>query len=223
MAELVVKKILFISYQFPPQAGPGVHRSIKLVKHLPKFGYDPIVITTQTDHFAAHGYRMDQKLLDQIDSQTEIIRLKSYSPAKFIKFCMKIKLYRFIWYFFYRWFWEYSVFWSTKNFKAIEKIVNEQKIELVYTTSGPFSTMLLGRKLKRKLGVKWVADLRDPFTDGYQWSFPSKMHWRKMRRFEKKLFSEPDILVVNTDEVKKLYLKRNYRNENSIVVINNGF
>lgn len=218
-----MKNILFIAYQFPPKSGIGVHRSINLVNLLPEFGYNPIVLTVNEKDWEDNGYSVDKNLLNNLKENLTIVRTPSYEPSKLIQFLMKIKLYRFFWYLFYPLLWEWSMFWSLKNFRLSKELIQQHDIKLVYTSSGPFSSMLLGRKLKKKLGVKWVADLRDPFTDAYAWQFPSKIHWYLARLFEKNLFSKPDILVVNTNEVKKLYVKRNYRDEKSIIVINNGF
>jgi glycosyltransferase involved in cell wall biosynthesis len=218
-----MKKILFIAYQFPPKSGPGVHRSINLVKYLPDFGYQPIVLTVDSEEWRKLGQQTDDSLLNLIPENTKIIRTPSYEPQKFIQFAMKWKFYRICWFLFYPFLWEWSLPWAIKNYKKAKQLIKEHDIQLVYTTSGPFSSLLLGWKLKRKLKIRWVADLRDPFTDAYAWQFPSKIHWYAMRIFEKILFAQPDVLVVNTDEVKKRYTQRNYRSENTIQVINNGY
>jgi hypothetical protein len=67
-----------------------------------------------------------------------------------------------------------------------------------------------------------VADFRDPFTDGYQWDFPSKLHWYLARSIEKKILNTADHLVVNTPEVKKLMLSRDILNNDKITAITNG-
>jgi glycosyltransferase involved in cell wall biosynthesis len=217
------EKILFISYQFPPKSGPGVHRSINLVKWLPQYNYDPIVLTVNEEDWIKNGYDIDATLKNEIPENVEVVRTPSYEPIKFVRFLMKLRIYRFFWFVFYPFLWEWSLFWSIKNYKLAKKIIKENKIKLIYSTSGPFSCMLLANRLKKELGVKWVADLRDPFTDAYVWQFPSRIHWFIMRKLEKILFNKPDVLVVNTDEVKKLYLKRGIKNNDTIIVINNGY
>ena len=77
--------------------------------------------------------------------------------------------------------------------------------------------------LKEKLGIKWVADLRDPFTDAYAWDFPSKFHWYYSRRFERKVFSVADKLILNTTETRDLYLKRKLTTEAKSICLTNGF
>lgn len=216
-------KILFVAFQFPPRGGAGVHRSINFVKTLPKFGYKPIVFTISSKDVYKMNEIVDESLLLDIPANTEIIRTKSYIPFKFFSFLKRIKLYRLFWFFFYPIFWESSVLWSIFSYKRAKKTIFENNIKLVYTTSGPFSSMILGFLLKRNLKIKWVADLRDPFTEAYFWDFPSKIHWYLGRFFERYFFNKPDYLIVNTEEVKKLYLKRKLVSKNKIKVINNGF
>ena len=44
-----MKKILIITYYWPPSGGPGVQRWLKFSKYLPEFGYDPIIITVDPE------------------------------------------------------------------------------------------------------------------------------------------------------------------------------
>lgn len=218
-----MQKILFVAYQFPPRGGPGVQRSLNFVKHLRKNGYDPIVLTIQEKDIKKAGYLFDESLLQQIPVDIKIIRTPSYEPVAFIRFLMKIRLYRIAWFFFYYFFWEWSARWPNKVYESAKKLIKEHDIKIVYTSSSPFSSMILGKLLKKRMGIKWVADLRDPFTDAYAWAFPSKLHWYLSRKFEKNYFSKPDRLIVNTPETKKLFLKRKLITENKILCITNGF
>ena len=127
------------------------------------------------------------------------------------------------WFFFYRFTWEFSLWWATNNFKEVSKIVSDNDIKLVYTSSSPYSSWLLAIKLKKKFGLKWVADLRDPFTDGYMWRFPTKLHWLLMRWREKRWLAQADKIIVNTPEVEKLYHKRNIVSPDKITHITNGY
>jgi len=218
-----MQKILFVTYQFPPRGGPGVQRSLNFVKHLRENGYDPIVLTVNESDIKNGGCLWDDSLLKQLPSDIEIVGTPSFEPIRLIKFLMKLRLYRFAWFFFYRFFWEWSARWPYKVYDTAEKIIKKNDIKLVYTSSSPFSSMILGKLLKERMGVKWIADLRDPFTDAYAWNFPSKLHWYLSRSFEKKYFSLPDKLIVNTPEVKKLYHERNLIDEKKIICVTNGY
>lgn len=218
-----MEKILFIAYQFPPRGGPGVQRSVNFVKHLREFGYDPIVLTIDAASIRASGGLMDESLLKSIPQDIQIERTPSYEPVKFIRFMIKLRLYRFFWFFFYPIFWESSARWSRKVYPVAEALIKKNNIRLVYTSSGPFSVLSLGKKLKENLGIKWVADLRDPFTDAYAWDFPSKFHWKNRRKFEASVFPAADKLILNTPEVRALYLKRKLTTEERSVCLTNGF
>ena len=203
--------------------GPGVQRSAQFVRYLREFGYEPIVYTTSEASQKKTGCIIDYTLLNNIPKETKIIRTNTCQPIGLINFLNRIKLYRLFWCFFYPFFWERSAMWPFMNYFKANKILKKNKITLVYTSSAPFSSMLLGYFLKRKNKIKWVADLRDPFTDAYAWSFPTKFHWKFSKIIEKWLIKKPDILIVNTPEVKKLYLKKYNIIESKIKVITNGY
>jgi glycosyltransferase involved in cell wall biosynthesis len=116
-----------------------------------------------------------------------------------------------------------SAIWPFSAYRKAEKIVIDNDIKIVYTSSAPFSSWILGFLLKKRLGIKWVADIRDPFTDGYMWLFPSYFHWKLARYFEKKILSYADKVVVNTPEVEKLYIARGICSQEKITHITNGF
>lgn len=216
-------KVLFISYQFPPKTGPGVIRSMNFCRYLPEYGIKPYVLTLRSEEWERLGLKTDKSLLKNLHPDIEIIRTPAYDRQRSIRFLMKARVFRFFWFFGYPWFWETTVKWSRKVARQAEEIIDRENINIVYTTSGPFSSMLLGRRLQKKKGVKWIADLRDPFTDGYVWQFPSKLHWYIMRKFEKQLFAKPEQLIVNTKAVRDLYVTRGIKQEHEIIVLNNGF
>lgn len=214
-----LKNILFISYQFPPLTGAGVHRSLQFVKHLYKYGYNPIVIAKKQNGNDEIDYGLEKQLPNNIT----IYRLDGINSYKIVSTLMRLKVYRIFWYFLYAIFWESSVLWTYSISKKVEEIVKKEKPQIIYTTSGPFSSLLLGRHLQKKFKLKWIADLRDPFTDAYAWSFPSKLHWLIMRSWEKRIFSKPDKVIVTTNAVRELYINRKIINPEKIEVITNGY
>lgn len=203
--------------------GPGVHRSIRFVRHLREFGYVPIVLTINVEDIKKSGATLDESLLDSIPKDIQVHRVSSGIPFVLNAYLGKLKLYRLFWFFFYPFFWERSAMFPRKAFAKAKELIDTHQLDLVYTSSGPFSPLILGKKLKNQLGVKWIADLRDPYTDAYAWSYPSKWHWYYSRVRERSWLKSCDKLVVNTPEVKKLYIKRNLKDPKDIIVITNGF
>ncbi|MCO5237723.1 MAG: glycosyltransferase [Chitinophagaceae bacterium] len=215
--------VLFIAYQFPPRGGPGVHRSVNFVRYLSQYGFNPIVLTVRKEDYKNADEQTDESLLATIPENIRVIRTKSYQPLTFINRMNQLRIFRLFWYFLYPIFWERTARWPFKVTKIAEEEIKANNIPIVYTSSGPFSTLFLGRRLKRRQNVCWVADLRDPFTDAYAWHFPSKLHWLLARRVEKRILAKADIIIVNTPEVKKLFLQRGIGTENRIQVITNGY
>lgn len=203
--------------------GPGVQRSTRFVSHLSAFGYEPVVLTIHEKDIEKMGSSKDPSLLKFIPATTQVHRVSSGIPFNLTSILQRLKLYRLFWFIFYPLLWERPAMWPFKTYKDAEHLIKKQNIKIVYTSSGPFSSLILGRMLKNRLGIKWVADMRDPYTDAYAWSYPSKFHWLLSRFVEKKLLNACDELIVNTPEVKKLYLSRGIKSDTSITVITNGF
>jgi glycosyltransferase involved in cell wall biosynthesis len=201
-----MRNILFIAYQFPPIGGAGVRRSIHFVNQLPKLGFQPIVITIQNKESAKTGKPQDEIGLSQISPETNIHRLKAYINPHWIKTLQRLRLYRLFWFLFYPFFWERGCLWPFLSSKKIAEIGKKNNCKIVYTSSSPYFTILLGWWLKKKYTFKWVADIRDPFTDCYGYAFPSKIHWRISKAIEHYLLKCADHVIVNNDEVKRLYV-----------------
>lgn len=212
-----------VAYQFPPRGGPGVQRITRFVQHLPEFGFEPVVLTVEPEEYKKAGETVDHSLVEKIPPITKVVRTPSYQPFKLVAFLTRLRLFRLVWVFAYPFFWERTARWPFGVYPRASKLVNDENIKIVFTTSGPFSSLQLGLKLKKNNGLRWVADLRDPFTDAYAWKFPTKLHWYITRWFEKKILSQADMLIVNTEEVRKLYISRGISSPEKIKVITNGF
>lgn len=221
-----MRNVLFIVYHFPPESDAGVHRSVRFVNLLPELGYKPIVLTVDDAEHKARGCKIDEALMNDVPTDTIILRAPSaFDYAKRDRLMQK-RLFRFSWFLNYKKWWESAAGWAGANsgaYNMAKQAVKEHDIKVIYTSSAPFAPMEMAYRLKQETGVKWVADLRDPYTDAYANMFPSKFHWKKQRKWEAKMFRLADKLVVNTPEVKKLYLKRGLVTENKIEVLTNGY
>lgn len=203
--------------------GPGVQRSARFARHLGEFGYEPYIFTIRENDIIKSGAQTDESLMSGLPADLKIVRVPFAQPVSLINLLNKLRIYRFFWFFFYPFFWERMALWPFLSFNKAKEIIKQNHIKVVYSSSGPFSSLILARLLKRRLNVKWVADMRDPFTDAYAWSFPSRLHWLISRYFEQRVLSSCDHLIVNTPEVKKRYLERGILSDEKISVITNGF
>jgi hypothetical protein len=70
------KRVLVVSYYFPPSGGPGVQRILKFVKYLPEFGFDPAVLTVAEGDYPAR----DESLLEEIPATVPVLRTRIPEP-----------------------------------------------------------------------------------------------------------------------------------------------
>ena len=116
--------------------------------------------------------------------------------------------------------------WIDFAYKKAIEVLEIENIDTVITTSPPHSTQLIGLKLKETLNIKWIADLRDPWTDIYYYKSMLHTKWAKRKdlNYEKGVIEKSDKIVVVSDSIKQLLInKSNLIQESKIHVIPNGF
>ena len=172
-----MKRVLIISYNFPPMGMGGVQRATKFAKYLPSFGWEPIILTVKdVDYFAK-----DYTLLKELSSDTKVIRTGSFDPLRLsylLKSIMKknkksrgetytpLKAKILSWLFFP----DNKIGWIPFALSKGLKICKNEKIDLIFSTSPPPSLHLIGYFLKKLTGKVWLADFRDEWI-GYQYQF----------------------------------------------------
>jgi hypothetical protein len=188
-----MKNLLIIAYYFPPSGGPGVQRVLKHVKYLPEFGWNPIVLTVSNGQFPAR----DESLLKQIPENLIVKRSKIYEPYDIYRFLtgkkpgsaidvnvikkddqkisFKEKIAEFVRATFFIPDARIGWFFSAK--KAAGEIMNEFKIDAIYSSSPPYTCSVIAKSIKKKTNLPWVAGFRDPWT-GFisspkRWLIPS--------------------------------------------------
>ncbi len=234
-----MKKVLIITYYWPPSGGAGVQRWVKFVKYLVKLGIEPFVLTVHPD-FATYPQK-DASLSSDIPDNVQVFYAKSfelYSLYKKIssnkevpyggfantrKVDMKEKILRFI----------RGNFiipdprkgWNRYAVAKAKELIRIYNINTIITTSPPHSSQLIGLKLKRQLNIKWIADLRDPWTDIYYFrqmypTFIAKWIHKKM---EIKVLRNADRVITVSPALKKLFSSKTKSIFSKIEVIPNGF
>ena len=234
-----MKKVLVITYYWPPSGGAGVQRWVKFIKYFKNQNIDPYIISVDPD-FASYPV-IDKSLINDIPENTNVYLTKTNEPYSIYKkinnnqtpyagfanegrpnFLQKIA--RFI---------RGNFFipdsrkgWNDFAYKKAVKLLEKENIDTVITTSPPHSTQLIGLKLKETLNIKWIADLRDPWTDIYYYKSLLHTKWAKRKdlNYEKGVIEKSDKIVVVSDSIKQLLInKSNLIQESKIHVIPNGF
>lgn len=175
------RKVLVISYYWPPASGPGVQRILKFVKYLPEFGWEATVITVKDGSYPNE----DQELLKDVPSGLKVIRTQTLEPfslynslqgkkGKSVPVAMqgikesKSPFQRLAKYIRANYFIpDARKFWRPYARKAALKELETGQYEAIITTGPPHSTHLTGLDLHRETGLPWLADFRDPWTTIY--------------------------------------------------------
>ncbi len=179
-----MKRVLFVSYYFPPSGGSGVQRPLKMVKYLSEFGWDATVLTVDPDH--ASYSDIDESMTDEIPAGIRLIRSRALDPyAMYSKFMGRGKK-ELVGVGFTdtetRGFRENLARWIRGNIFIPDARVGWVKFaataalqefsvkpyDAVITTGPPHSTHLIGLRIKKKTGLPWIIDLRDAWpSDSY--------------------------------------------------------
>lgn len=231
-----MKKVLIITYYWPPAGGPGVQRWLKFVKYLPDFGIEPIVYIPENPTYPI----LDKDLEKEVSKDLKVIQQPIFEPYKisslFSKkqtktissgiisekekqsFLQKSLLYIRGNYFVP----DARILWKKPSVKFLTKFIKDENIETIITTGPPHSLHLIGLELKRKLNIKWLADFRDPWTG--MWYFDQLKLTEKTKNkhhvLEKEVLQSADQIITTTQNVK-----REFENLTSkpIEVITNGY
>lgn len=229
------KKILIITYYWPPAGGPGVQRWLKFAKYLPEFGWKPIIYTPENPSYPL----LDETLMKDVPENIEIVRTKIWEPyqlaEKLNKSNKKFKAGQFdvgknqswksklsIWVrgnFFIP---DARVFWVNPSLKFLEKYLKENNIGTVVTSGPPHSLHLIGLGLRNKMPeLKWIADFRDPWTEisYYKHLKLTKSSDKKHRQLESAVFRNADITLATSYTDAENFRKAGA----NAVCITNGF
>jgi glycosyltransferase involved in cell wall biosynthesis len=231
------KNVLIITYYWPPSGGAGVQRWLKFAKYLPEFGWNPIVYTPENPEAPS----IDESLLADIPDTVKVIKKPIWEPYTFYKkftgkkkddkinagFIQEKKSNRLLeaisvfirGNFFIP---DPRKFWVKPSVKYLKKFIAVQGIQTVITTGPPHSIHLIGLELKKALGISWMADFRDPWTniDFYKDLHLTKLSDIKHRRLEKKVLSTADcVLTVGNTMAHELEVL----GAHNVKVITNGY
>lgn len=234
-------KVLIITYYWPPSSGSGVQRWMYFARYLQDHNITPVVLTV--DPSKASYSKTDQSFADFV-ADIEVIKTKTIEPLKLYSLLTtgdskkgipqgnvgenKKGVFSYI-----SRYVRGNIFipdarlgWKKYAVNAAKNILKKKDIDLVITTGPPHSTHLIGRVLKRKYGVKWMADFRDPWTDIYynKGLIQSKRSKKKDAILEKSVIEESDHLLVTAPSMRQLLKsKSNVITLDKIDVITNGY
>ena len=226
------KKVLIITYYWPPAGGSGVQRWLKFVKYLRDFDIEPVIYTVDNPGYVIN----DKSLINEIPNSIETLRQPIFEPnlilnffgtktnresAGFLNpnpnFIGKIIQYIRANYFIP----DARKFWIKPSVKFLSNYLEKNPVDVIITTGPPHSLHLIGLHLKKKKDIKWISDFRDPWTEiDYFHQMPlNKKAKKKHHQLEREVLKNSDSVIVVGNTMRDQYLKET----DKVVTISNGF
>lgn len=175
---VMAKKVLIITYYWPPGGGSGVQRWLKFAKYLREFGWEPIIYTPENPEMPA----VDTSLQKDVPKNLTVLKTPIFEPyglykrltgrkeplgAGFVSESGKVgALERFS-----RWvrgnFFipDARRFWIRPSVKYLTKWLEHNRVDAIVSTGPPHSMHFIAMGVKQKTGLPWLADFRDPWTN----------------------------------------------------------
>ena len=231
-----MKKVLIITYYWPPAGGPGVQRWLKFVKYLRDFGVEPVVYIPENPSYPI----IDESLNSEIPSGIKILKKKIFEPYALAEVFSKkdtqkissgiIKkeesqsaIEKALLYIRGNFFIpDARKFWIKPSVDFLKNEIQNNNYDLIITSGPPHSLHLIGLQLKSELDIKWLADFRDPWTNiGYHSKLRlNKSSEKKHLDLESKVLTSADHILVTSWSTKNEF---SGKTEKPISVITNGF
>ncbi len=235
------KRVLIITYYWPPSGGSGVQRWLKFAKYLPQYGWEPVIYTPENPE----ANTVDTALLKDIAPGTEIIKTKIWEPYSFYKalfggknntsdggkhikaniigsenksFTHKLSL-----------FIRGNFFipdprcgWIRPSIRYLVKYLREHPADVIVSTGPPHSMHLIAKGVSKATGIRWIADFRDPWTEIFYFKHLNLSKWayRKHRKLEQGVLDSADTVVVVSRQMQADFATRT---STPVKVITNGF
>ena len=211
-----MKKVLIITYYWPPAGGPGVQRVLKFAKYLPEFGWEPVILTVENGEFPA----IDESLLNDIPDGIKVYKTKTLEPFSFYKsisgnknkaietYALTEKNSSFIsklskWIRLNLFIPDARRGWKHYAVKKGVDIIKSENIDVILSSSPPHSLQLAAQKIAKRTGKPWVADFRDLWLDAFY--IPTEEQGKLARKlnasYEKSIVKSARKIISTSQEI----------------------
>jgi glycosyltransferase involved in cell wall biosynthesis len=215
-----MKKVLIITYNWPPGGGIVVLRCLKFVKYLRNFGWEPIVYTVSNPTYPYLDYSNEkdipegitiikQPIVEPIGIFKKISGRKKNEPLlNIVQSSSKKRSFADtfgIWVrgnFFIP---DARALWIKPSVKYLEKYLKDNPVDAILTDGPPHTNTVIGLKLAQKLNIPWLADFQDPWTqvDYYEKLLIGKRADKKHRKLEQDTFKTANKITIASPTWKK--------------------
>lgn len=221
-------KVLVVSYYFPPMGLSGVQRTLKFVKYMRNYNWEPTVITSGKVAYFAHDYFLNHELESL---KINVIRVEGTKdpnsllskfgtiklPSEFIRNLFdKISQTFFIP--------DNKISWSNKALIKVEETLSQNHFDAIFITAPPFSSFEIISQVKQKFDVPIFADYRDLWYGSYFAFYPTPFHKLMHKKKEYKELKAADRIIVTNRKIKeKLLNTYPFLTFEDVVIVSHGF
>ena len=234
----IMKRVLIISYYWPPTGGSGVQRWVKFAKYLPSEGWQPVIYTPENPEQLA----VDESLAAEVPEAAEVVKIRIIEPYELYKKLLRRSghskeavevnpvnaqnksllqkaamwvrgnLFRP----------DPRCLWIGPSVRFLKKYLSEHPVDLIVSTGPPQSMHMIGLRLSRETGLPWIADFRDPWTKIFYFKHlamtPATERWHK--KMEKMVLDEASAVVAVSPLVQQEFQAMT---DTPVELITNGF
>lgn len=232
-----MKKVLIITYYWPPSGGAGVQRWLKFAKYLREFGWEPIIYTAENPEYPI----IDASFEKDIPKGLTILKQPIWEPYQLYKKLIGQKKEERVVSGFLQekgrksWAQNLSLwlrgnffipdarrFWIKPSIKFLNKWLESNKVDAIVSTGPPHSMHLIAEGIHRKTNLPWLADFRDPWTNI---DFADDLNMtsyaiKKNARLEKLVVNSASIITVVSEVMQQEFQALTNKR---VEVITNGF
>ncbi len=205
-----MNRVLMIAYHFPPLAGSsGIQRSLRFVRHLPRFGWEPLVLSADLRAYE----RSSDDLLGDIPPGVVVRRAFALDTARHLAIGGR-----------YVAAMARPDRWVSWKFAAVReglRMIREFKPQAIWSTYPIATAHLIGAELQRRSGLPWLADFRDPMAqEGYP---PDPLTWRSFLVIEEEALRLARFSTFTTPGAARTYRERYPASAERVRVLENGY
>jgi glycosyltransferase involved in cell wall biosynthesis len=186
-------RLLYLAFYFPPLGGGGVQRTLNFARYLPEHGVLPIVVTGPAGRGTRHA-PLDASLDLDPASGCRVVRVDGELPEDARRDRASRLLGRVD---------RFESAWAEACEQAALRAAAQQPVDAVLATMSPFSTSRAAARVAARLGVPWVADLRDPWALDEMIVYPSRWHRAHELRRMRRSLSSAALVIMNVPEAAR--------------------
>jgi glycosyltransferase involved in cell wall biosynthesis len=222
---MIMQKVLFVTYFWPPSGKATVHWPLKIIQHLPGFGWQPLVLTADEDTFSSQ----DESLLKEVDPDLKVFKAQALEPFGLYRRLLGKKKnapltasetisttnrgvrHRLaIWIRMNLFVPDARIGWYWNAVRKGKQILRSENIQAIVSIGPPHTTLLVGKKLSKEFGIPHIPVFIDPWVDiTYYRDFKRSVLTLALdRHLERSVLEEASHIVFVTESMREDYAWR---------------